>query len=293
MSDFSFTPVVILGAGRSGTNALRDAITGLPGFETWPCDEINPIWRHGNISWPDDEIPPSQANGPKGSIRRSFQRIWRSSNKPAFVVEKTCANTLRVPFVDAVIPEAKYIHIIRDGVDVVASAQKRWRGEMELASLPYYWAKIKYAPKTDLPRYGLSFIKNRIAMAKSAEKRMDIWGPRFKGMDEMSRNGADLDAICATQWVRCIEATESALATMPKEKSLTLRYEDFTGQPSAALAKILSFLGHASASSTEINQAVADVSTHSIRKGRKALSGDIDALLEIMRPTLLRLGYEG
>lgn len=38
-----FTPVVIIGAGRSGTNALRDALTALPEFETWPCDEINPI----------------------------------------------------------------------------------------------------------------------------------------------------------------------------------------------------------------------------------------------------------
>jgi len=293
MSDFDFTPVVILGAGRSGTNALRDAITGLAGFETWPCDEINPIWRHGNIDWPNDAIPPAKAAAPRDSIRLAFKRIWRSSDKPDFVVEKTCANTLRVPFVDAVIPEAKYIHIIRDGVDVVASAQKRWRGEMELASLPYYWAKIKYAPKTDLPRYGLSFVKNRIAMVRSAEKRMDIWGPRFEGMDEMSRNGADLDAICATQWVRCVEATEAALAAMPAEKSLTLRYEEFTAKPTETLTRILSFLGHGSASVEQVETAVAEVSTQSIRKGRKALVGDTDALLDIMRPTLLRLGYEG
>ena len=39
------------------------------------------------------------------------------------MVEKTCANTLRLPFVDKVLPEARYLHIVRDGVDVVASAE--------------------------------------------------------------------------------------------------------------------------------------------------------------------------
>ena len=110
-TDFDFTPVIIIGAGRSGTNMLRDALTALDGFETWPCDEINPVWRHGNINWPTDAIPPERAANPRAYIRRAFQRIWRETGKPCFVVEKTCANSLRVPFVDAVVPEAEYIHI--------------------------------------------------------------------------------------------------------------------------------------------------------------------------------------
>ena len=44
--------VVIIGAPRSGTNMLRDVLTSLPGFATWPCDEINLIWRHGNRDLP-------------------------------------------------------------------------------------------------------------------------------------------------------------------------------------------------------------------------------------------------
>ena len=51
-----FTPLIIIGAGRSGTNALRDALTSLPGFKTWPCDEINAIWRFVNYSVPYDEF---------------------------------------------------------------------------------------------------------------------------------------------------------------------------------------------------------------------------------------------
>ena len=48
--------IIIIGAPRSGTNMLRDVLTALPGFETWPCDEINLAWRHGNRALPSDEL---------------------------------------------------------------------------------------------------------------------------------------------------------------------------------------------------------------------------------------------
>ena len=45
-SQLANPPVIIIGAGRSGTNMLRDLLAQLPQFSTWPCDEINYIWRH-------------------------------------------------------------------------------------------------------------------------------------------------------------------------------------------------------------------------------------------------------
>lgn len=292
MIEFNFTPVIIIGAGRSGTNMLRDVLTELEDFETWPCDEINPIWRQGNIGWPDDAIPSERAARSRVNIRQAFVRIWRETGRPSFVVEKTCANSLRVPFVDAVVPEAKYIHIVRDGVDVLASAQKRWRGEMELSSIPYYWAKIKFVPFTAIPRYGWSFLRNRIAMICSAEKRMSIWGPRFEKMNEMVAAGASLDAICATQWMRCVETANAALTAMPDGKALTLHYEEVVADPAVALRKILTFLGETRLEK-EISSAIGRVSVRSVGKGHKILSGDADALIDIMQPTLTRFGYEG
>jgi len=50
-------PIIIIGAARSGTNILRDTLTQLPSITTWSCDEINYIWRHGNINYPSDEFP--------------------------------------------------------------------------------------------------------------------------------------------------------------------------------------------------------------------------------------------
>ena len=92
-SSLPFTPVIIIGAGRSGTNAVRDMICSLPDFATWPCDEINPIWRHGNVLHPTDAIPPELATPAiRHFIRTQFVREWERLGRPKFLVEKTCAN---------------------------------------------------------------------------------------------------------------------------------------------------------------------------------------------------------
>lgn len=290
MDRLDFTPVVIIGAARSGTNMLRDALTNLDGFATWACDEINPIWRHGNRDWPNDEIPPGKATGPvKRFIRKAFVRLWKEHGKPGYVVEKTTANSLRVPFVAEVLPEARFIHIVRDGVDVVASAQKRWRGDFELPSVRYYWAKIKYAPLSDLPAYGWSFLRNRISLAVTKDKRMEVWGPRFDGMERMA--DAPLDEVCARQWTACVESTGDALSALPSERVLVIHYETVTADPVGALSDIVRFLD-APHDEAAIGEAVAAISRRSVGKGRQSLSGDVDRLLDIMRNALVRYGYK-
>ena len=71
-----FTPVLIVGAGRSGTNALRDALTTLQDFKTWPCDEIDAIWRYGNLTVTHDELGVEHATPSiRNYIRKAFFRF--------------------------------------------------------------------------------------------------------------------------------------------------------------------------------------------------------------------------
>lgn len=278
---FPFTPLVVIGAGRSGTNALRDALTQLPGFASWPCDEINPIWRHGNLDWPDDEIPPDRATpAVRLSIRTAFRRIWRQQGRPDFVVEKTCANALRVPFVDAVLPEARYIHIVRNAFDVVASARKRWRGELEVMGLHYYLAKARYAPLSDLPSYAVSALKNRVAIKLGRQEHFDSWGPRFSGLDTLS--DLPLDEIVARQWVACVNSSDSAFADMVPGRVFQVRYENFTADPQGCLAEITQWL-EAPRSEDSLRAAVTSVWASSVGKGQaaaEALPGIIKSILE-------------
>ena len=284
-----FTPLVIIGAGRSGTNALRDALTGLPGFATWPCDEINPIWRHGNIDWPNDEIPPERAiPAVRQSIRKAFLRIWKRQGRPEFVVEKTCANSLRVPFVDAVLPEARYIHIVRNGFDIVASARKRWRGELEMPSFSYYLAKARYAPLSDLPRYALSALTNRVAIKLGKQEHFDSWGPRFAGIDALF--GAPLDEVVARQWAACVSSSDSAFANMALDRIFQVRYEDFTARPKDSLAQITRWL-EAPQDEDTLKTATSLVRASSVGKGQAAAATMSDIVKSVLEPPMRAHGY--
>jgi len=259
-----FTPVVIIGAARSGTNMLRDMLSELPGFDTWPCDEINPIWRHGNRSWPDDEIPAWRVGRARAFIRQRFMRQWRRTGSPRHVVEKTCANSLRVPFVAEVLPEARFIRIVRDGADVVASAEGRWRGELELNGPRYFAAKLRFAPVSDLPAIGLEFIANRVSMKLGHSKKLRAWGPRFAGFNEVIDQ--PLSEICALQWLACMARSDAAFAEMSEEKWMQLRYEDIVADPQDALRAVTGFLAAGQVGSEAIAASAVIVSPDAGRK---------------------------
>ena len=288
-SKLAFTPVVIIGSGRSGTNALRDMLTRLPEFETWKCDEINPIWRHGNLSWPNDEIPAERATPRvRNFIRGAFVKLWSASHCPRFVVEKTCANSLRVPFIDTVLPEARYIHIVRNGFDVVASARKRWKGDLELPGFSYFSAKIRYTPLRDLPIYGWSFLKSRFALAFGGDRRLGVWGPRFAGMETMGP--LTLEVLCAHQWAACVEQADAGFSQIDAKRVLLLRYEDFTHDPHKTLVDILAFLG-TTANEIDINEAVGPVRATSVGKGQSLRDALPPEVHNIMADALGNHGY--
>lgn len=237
------TPLVIVGAGRSGTNLLRDMLTALPGYETWRCDEIQPIWRHGNITVPHDALRPEHARPEvRRFIREAFERVWREEGRPPVVVEKTCATTLRVAFVASILPEARFVHLVRNGRSVVPSAMKRWRGELEVPSLSYFASKVRYTPLRDLPIYGASFLANRLTLVRG-QRRMRRWGPWPEGFEERIER-RPLEEVCAMQWAACVTEARAQIADLPSKASIEIAYEDLVRDPVAQLERAVHHAGH-------------------------------------------------
>lgn len=283
------TPVIIIGAGRSGTNALRNTLCSLTPFTTWPCDEINYIWRHGNRSFPTDELTRVHATPlVKQRIVRAFERL-QIQNRDATIVEKTCANSLRVEFVAEVFPSAKFVHIVRDGRDVSVSAMQRWKAKLDI---PYLVKKARFVPWDDLPYYAANYLQTRIGKLQSKENRLSWWGPKFTGMEALRGSDVPLAVVCATQWKACVSSSVHQLGTLPKSQVLQTSYESFVTQPRETLCKVLDFL-EVAVEERRIADATNDIRSSSKGNWRRKLSApDCEAIAPIVNPTLELLGYE-
>ncbi len=267
LSPFNFQPVIIIGAARSGTNMLRDLLTQHPCMSTWPCDEINYLWRIGNASFPTDELGVQHAT-PRtiAYIRQKFSRLAKQCSTQ-WVIEKTCANSLRVDYVQSIVPEAKFVFLVRDGIDVVASAVKRWQAPLDLS---YVLKKAGYVPWQDIPYYAVRYLSHRLRRRLNTQRQLPTWGPCFEGMQE-SMHYLSIEEVCALQWQRSVICANRSLSTLPSKQVLFVRYEAFTQNPCDELARVLEFI-KAEADEESIHNAVRHVSTRNVGKGRQQLS---------------------
>lgn len=286
MPDQSNAPIVIIGSVRSGTNMLRDILTTIPELGTWDCDEINPIWRHGNINHPDDELT-TQMVTPSliKFIRKEFNKI-KNKLKVERVVEKTTANALRVNFVYKILPEAKYIFIYRDGRDVAASAKLRWVSSFDLK---YSLKKFRYVPKVDMPAIGYFYIKNRILRILKREKKLPTWGPIYKGMVEDTKKYSLIE-LCGLQWKHYVEKTLAEIGTIPENQLLKIKYEDFVSSPKKEMSKVCTFL-NIPVEYVEKYSLIKKVSNKSVGNWTKLSEEEKQLLKPIVTPTLKKLGY--
>ncbi|QHS23480.1 sulfotransferase family protein [Virgibacillus sp. MSP4-1] len=258
---------IIIGAARSGTNMLRDTLVKFNDFATWPCDEINYIWRYGLRDQKDDVFLPSHASKEKKEyIRKKFNWVRKKYNVRN-VVEKTCANSLRVDYVNELVDDAKYVFIFRDPIDVVSSAEIRWKSKLDLK---YTLDKARFIPVGDLPYYASNYLVNRMKKFFNREKRLSYWGPKYQGFEKDAGALSALE-ISAIQWLKSVEASEKSFLNMDPSKYIAVNYNDFVKSPETQLNKILNFLGY-DLNEQEISDSVKKVSSKSIGKGYDSLT---------------------
>jgi hypothetical protein len=188
-------------------------------------------------------------------FRAFFQERAMVQGKPAFSHKFT--GWPRAGFIDAVFPSARFIHVIRDGRAVAASMVQMpwWRG----FEGPDAWG----------------------------------WGPlpaTYRKEWEMS--GRSFPVLAGVQWKMLIDAFEAARDTIPPERWLDVRYEDFLADPEGTIATIVAFL--ARPMSPVLGRALGVYKLDASRRNafRRSLSeGDVAALNSILAGHLERYGY--
>ncbi len=227
MSDAPHSPIIILGAPRSGTSFLGKLLARHRMVQY--MNEPRFVWRYGNDKRSDILQPPHATPKVRQYIRQKFAERLEASGKPV-MVEKTPSNALRPGFCHVVYPEAKFIHIIRSGYDSVLSIESHWQNktdgtqqvvagrvsqrarELEWYRMPAYWQEIlrRFAPKP---------IRQRLSRAP--------WGPRLPGIMQMGQDLTPRQIACL-QWRACVEASCVFGQSMPEAQFLQIRLEDMS-----------------------------------------------------------------
>jgi hypothetical protein len=108
----------IIGCARSGTSILGELIGAHP--EVSYIFEAHRVWEQAGFGVNGSHRLTAAQATPEitTAIRRWFEA---GQGQAALIVEKNPRNSLRVPFLRAVFPEAKLVHLVRDGRDVACS----------------------------------------------------------------------------------------------------------------------------------------------------------------------------
>lgn len=279
-----FRPLIVIGAARSGTKLLRDTLAHHPHIAAVPYD-INYVWRLGNEHIPHDALSPLDLTPHHAA--RIRQQIGKYRGGRSFLVEKTVSNCLRIPYIEGILPDAFYIHLVRDGRDVVESVARQWTAKPDWR---YIWQKARAFPLLQAPSYAVQYA---LASAKrlmgTATAKTTTWGPRYPGIDEDVAQ-RDLLEVCAIQWQHCTTAALEALANIPSERQISVHYEDFVKSPAQHVEAILTSLGVDPDSYPE--EGLVSISPLNVGKGRQALSAEqLAKLMPYLEVNLERLGY--
>ena len=231
--------VILVGAARSGTKFLRDILATSEHANCVPYD-VNYVWRYGLENHPDDALPvgllSQKARKFIPSTLRKLAKI-NATDTHTKLIEKTVSNGLRLPYVHAVYPNAKYVHLIRDGRAVTESAMRLWQAPPDWAAL---WKKFREMPLSNV-EYALWFGTNTVKGLFDRRGGGKVWGPRYPGI-EKDLESKDLLEICSLQWLHSVQVALEGLKEIPASQTIEVRYEDLVSDENT-LASLCEFIG--------------------------------------------------
>ena len=179
----------------------------------------------------------------------------------------------------------RFIHIMRDGRDVVLSAEKKWTSRPDRTALVRRLRRMEI-PLAECPYYGFSFLRDVFGRLVLPSKGF-IWGPQFPGIQEYRSKNSVLRS-CARQWVESVEACQQAFDSMAKEGVYELRYETFLEAPEAEMRSLLSFLG---LSEDGVSDMLSGFRSKAPKERSEEELAKLDSVSDLITDKLRQLGY--
>ena len=254
--------------------------------------DINYIWKYSNNHLFHDELGEQNLDTKTSDYIRRHILKFATGEKEKYVVEKTVSNSLRVNFVTSVFPDAKLIHLYRDGRDASLSALGCWTSSvLDSRNQPLYTyiEKLLKFPYLTASGYLAQRCKELLARQLSSKNHY-YWGPRFKGIEELVCRKS-LPEVCAYQWAKCIDNTLSQLDKYQIGSDyIPVKYENLVHKPEAEITKICDYIGINDVKKVA-DFACNEVNVSSIGRWKDQFKLYEHDLLPIMQPALSKLGY--
>lgn len=216
-------PIFIVSTPRSGSTLLFETLEQAPtlyssGFEShWLIEDI-PAFAPVNREWSSNRL--TAADAVPADSERLAKAFYgdiddRDGGKPdgrVRMLEKTPKNALRVPFFDAMWPDAIFVYLYRDVRQTLASMIEAWRSGA-------------FRTYPDLPGWtGLPWSLLLV--------------PGWRQLV-----GNPLQEIVAHQWTITTSVLLDDLEALPRERVAVVDYGAFLSDPQAAMERLAPALG--------------------------------------------------
>jgi len=267
-------PILVVGCPRSGTSALLDVLLRSP--------ELRSIHSEGHILWdayhhPRDRGWDSDALGAEDVTERERAYIYlavRMFVRGRRFVDKTAENTLRIPYLQELFPEATFVFLRRRAADTVSSLMEAWRARPRF---------VKYRLPEPLDGLG--------------EMSGDRWSfALIPGWSQLRE--APLEEICARQYIACNGAVLEAREGVDSSRWHELAYEDLVSSPVETTTRLFEQLDLGFDPAVESFAAALDrrpssttLSPPQAGKWRQRNREAIESILPLTEPVEKRLGY--
>jgi hypothetical protein len=210
-------PMFIVSAPRSGSTLLFELLARSP--DVWTIGGENHAILEGiaplhpaNRRWESNRLLRADATPEIASRLRQGFAGGRATGVGGRFIEKTPKNSLRIPFLDAVFPDALFVHLVRDALPTMSSMLDAWRSQ-------------RFTTYPELPGWS---------------------GPAwtmllFPGWRDGI--GQPLARTVVEQWRAAHRHIVEDLRAIPSQRQYALRYEDLLENPKATLARLVNFAG--------------------------------------------------